>query len=81
MQLKSHSSLDNLMVRFVLYKNELFQLPPTCQGVQVVSGNAWVSMSEQDIVLSKGEETPLKPSRKSVLVSALGKSPAVVEAW
>lgn len=33
------------MLRLVLYKGELYRVPATSQGLQVVSGAAWVTLN------------------------------------
>jgi hypothetical protein len=68
-----------LMLRLMLRDDELFRLPVTSRGVQVVSGQAWLTVDGEDILLRKGEKLCLLARKDSVLVSALGHAPLILE--
>ncbi|MCB0208759.1 MAG: ParB N-terminal domain-containing protein [Anaerolineae bacterium] len=67
------------MLRLVLYKNEVCRIPQSYSEVRVVSGNAWVTMNGRDMFLVRGERANLGSSEDVVLISALGKTPLVLE--
>jgi hypothetical protein len=67
------------MLRLMLRHDELFRLPVTSRGVQVVSGQAWLTVEGEDIFLKNGEKLCLFTRKDSVLVSALGHAPLILE--
>lgn len=75
-----HSTVNQPLYRLMLYKNELIRLPESCRELQVVSGQAWITQADKDIILRSGECAALNPSKDSVLVSALGNKPLIMEA-
>jgi hypothetical protein len=77
--LQSRLNPAKLMLRLMLRHDELFRLPVTSRGVQVVSGQAWLTMDGEDIFLRKGEKFCLLTGKDSVLVSALGHAPLILE--
>lgn len=69
----------NLIVRLMLKHDEVFRLPATSQGVRVVAGLAWLTVSGEDIFLNSGEKLHLLIRKDVVLVSALGNVPLILE--
>ena len=69
----------NLILRLMLRHDELFRLPPTSRGVQVVAGSAWLTVAGEDIFLQCGQTLWLLSGKDSTLVSALGQAPLILE--
>ena len=67
------------MLRLVLYKGEVYRLPATGRSIRILSGIAWATVAGEDMFLVAGETVtfPLRADR--VLVSALSRSPLVLE--
>ena len=53
----------------------VYRLDRRGQNLRVVSGYAWVTMDDQDIILTKGQEMYITPGKSPVLVEALRKQP------
>jgi hypothetical protein len=71
------STLSSL--RLILYKDEVCRLPQDCREIRVLSGRAWVTVSEKDLFLGSGDSLALNPKRTLTLASALGNVPLVME--
>ena len=69
----------NLMVRLVLRRNEVFHLPAVSQGIEVILGTAWVTVKGRDIFLACGEKFLLPTRRDPALISAVGRTPLILE--
>jgi hypothetical protein len=67
------------MLRLLLYRGELYCLPPMRQCIHVSSGSAWITHAGKDIILTQGGKASLASSKDFALVSALGDSPLIVE--
>ncbi|MCB0169752.1 MAG: ParB N-terminal domain-containing protein [Anaerolineae bacterium] len=67
------------LLRLILYKNEVCRIPQAYSEVKVVSGNAWLTMDGRDMFLVRGERASLASHRDTALISALGKTPLVLE--
>lgn len=67
------------LLRLILYKNEVCRIPQAYSEVKVVSGNAWLTMDGRDMFLVRGERASLTSHRDTALISALGKTPLVLE--
>ena len=78
---KSHLNCAKLLLRLVLYKDELFRLPEDCTEVRVLSGNAWLTINGKDITLAQGDKRSINPHKEIVLISTLRNTPLVFEAW
>ena len=76
---QSRRNSARLMLRLMLRHDELFRLPVTSRGVQVVSGQAWLTVNGEDIFLRKGEKLSLFTGKDLALVSALGHTPLILE--
>jgi hypothetical protein len=70
---------SSLILRLMLRHDEVFRLPVTSQGVQVVSGLAWLTVAGEDILLKNGERLWLLAGKEVALVSALGSAPLILE--
>ncbi len=69
----------DVALRLVLYRGEVYRFPPAGRGLRIVKGRAWGSYGGEDIVLSRGDETCLAPSQGFALVSAVGRTPLILE--
>ena len=67
--------------RLLINPGEVYHLPETGRCIRVVSGQAWLTVQGQDIVLSAKDEARLAASHEPKLVSALNRKPLVVEVW
>lgn len=67
--------------RIILMKNEVYKLPQTHRQVQVLSGIAWITLDQQDIILQSSEKTSLPSSKNAVVISALNNVPLILAVW
>jgi hypothetical protein len=67
------------MMRLVLYEGEVYRLPAASQGIRVLAGIAWTTVTGEDVLLRAGEETRFTLGNHIALVSALSRVPLVVE--
>ena len=74
-------NVASLILRLMLYHNEVLRLPGASQGAKVVSGVAWVTVNGRDIFLASGERLWLPSRRDSALISALGYHPLILEVF
>lgn len=51
------------------------------QVVRVVSGNAWITLDGEDILVSRGEEAALQPGEYPPVISSMNGRPLVYEVW
>lgn len=56
---------------FTLSKDEIFRISSRFREVQVLSGVAWLTVADQDIILKPGEKASIVPNQDIALVSAL----------
>jgi hypothetical protein len=79
MTINSDSGQMAQMLRLVLYKGEIFRLPgaPTC--MRVLSGNAWLTVDGQDIIVAGGETASVRTKKDVALVSTFDSAPLVFE--
>lgn len=66
-------------LRFTLEKNEIFRFPLAYRELKVLSGVAWVTIEQKDLILHSGEKIELKSNKDTALISGLGKMPLVLE--
>jgi hypothetical protein len=76
---KSISRSAGVFLRLVLYRGEVYRVPPAGQGVRILRGRAWVTYGGQDILLTRGDETHFASGQDAALVSAVGCAPLVLE--
>jgi hypothetical protein len=76
---KSISRSAGVFLRLVLYRGEVYRVPPAGQGVRILRGRAWVTYGGQDILLTRGDETHFASGQDAALVSAVGCAPLVIE--
>jgi len=69
----------DVALRLVLYRGEVYRFPPTGRGLRILKGQAWVSYAGEDILLGRGDATCLASSRGFALVSAVGRTPLILE--
>ena len=69
------------VTRFELPRGELFIVPRSRRYLQVLSGDAWVSTDERDIVAAPGSCVKLPQTRFPTLVSGLGGQSLLLEIW
>ena len=77
---KQEMNSAKVLLRPVLFKDEVYRLPKACRGVQVLAGRAWLAISGEDIILAQGQKMLFDRDRDGVLVSALGDTPLILEA-
>jgi hypothetical protein len=73
------SPSPGVLLRLVLYRGEVYRVPPAGRGVRILKGRAWVTYGGEDILLARCRETRFAPGRGAALVSALGRAPLVLE--
>jgi len=69
----------DVALRLVLYRGEIYRFPPTGRGLRILKGQAWVSYAGEDILLTRGDATCLASSQGFALVSAVGRTPLILE--
>ena len=69
------------VTRFELPRGELFIIPRSRRFLQVLSGDAWVSMDERDIVAVPGDCVKLPQTRFPTMVSGLAGQSLLLEIW
>ena len=67
--------------RIILMENEVYRLPQTHREIQVLSGIAWITLDQQDIILQSSEKASLPPSKNFALISALNNMPLIMAVW
>jgi len=75
------SGSANVILRLVLYRGEVYRLPPAGRGVRILKGRAWVSHAGQDILLARGDEAHLAAGQGLTLVSTVGCAPLISKSW
>lgn len=78
---KNRLNCAKLLLRLVLYKDEVLRLPEDCKEIRVLSGNAWLTINGKDVTLTQGDRESIAPHKDMVLVSTLRDIPLVFEAW
>lgn len=76
---KNGTNPVGVMVRLMLHDDEVFRLPAASRGVQVVSGLAWLTVAGEDIFLRNDQRLWLVTPKGPALVSALGRTPLILE--
>jgi hypothetical protein len=77
--LEKRLNTTNLMVRLMLCHDEVFRLPVASRSIEVIAGTAWITVNGCDIFLAAREKLWLPSPRDSALISALGRSPLILE--
>ena len=67
--------------RIILMENEVYRLPQTHREIQVLSGTAWITLDQQDIILQSQEKASLPPSKNFAVISALNNMPLILAVW
>ena len=67
--------------RIILMNNEIYRLPRTHREIQVLSGIAWITLDQQDIILHSPEKASLPPSKNFAVISALNNMPLILAVW
>ena len=67
--------------RIILMENEVYRLPQTHREIQVLSGIAWITLDQQDIILQSPEKASLPPSKNFAVISALNNMPLILAVW
>lgn len=84
-QALSHTTFNRAQtaatLRIIVPAGQTIRLPETIQRFEVVSGAAWVTMSEDDIVLQPGETLTVENRPYPVLLSAESKRSLTLECW
>ncbi len=69
----------SVLLRLVLYRGEVYRVPPAGRGVRVLKGRAWATYGGKDLLLTRGDETDFASGQGAALVSAVGRAPLVLE--
>jgi len=69
----------DVALRLVLYRGEVYRFPPAGRGLRILKGRAWVSYAGEDILVARGDEACLASGQGFALVSAVGRSPLILE--
>ena len=67
------------MLRLVLYRDEIFRVPGASTCIRVLSGNAWLTVDGQDIIVAGGETASVRSKKDFALVSTFDSNPLVFE--
>jgi hypothetical protein len=67
--------------RIILMNNEVYRLPQTHREIQVLSGIAWITLDQQDIILQSHKKASLPPSKNFAVISALNNMPLILAVW
>lgn len=59
--------------------NDVAVLPLAIQTVRVLSGTAWITLNQDDIIVKSGEKVTLYPDRYPPVISALDNRQLVYE--
>lgn len=66
------------MSRLVLYAGETFSVDQAFH-IRVISGTAWITVDDQDIVLSENEAAQINPTKTVGLIGPAGKESVMFE--
>jgi hypothetical protein len=69
------------VLRIALLPGELLRMPRFRRHIHVLSGTAWISECNRDIVAERGSCVGLLRARHCALVSGLGAQPLLFEIW
>jgi len=69
----------DVALRLVLYRGEVYRFSPAGRGLRTLKGRAWVTYAGEDIFLARGDEVCLAPSQGFALISAVGRTPLILE--
>jgi hypothetical protein len=67
--------------RFTLENGEAFRVPQAYREFQVLSGVAWLTVGNKDVILRSGEKASLESQKNVAVISALGKMPLILEVF
>ena len=65
--------------QLTLEKGEVFRIPQAYRQFKVLSGVAWLTVGDKDIILHSGEKASLESKKDVAIISALGKMPLILE--
>ncbi len=75
-----HNQAQSLVPELLtLKKDQVFCIPSAYQELHVISGSAWLTLAGQDVILQTGEKAFFTSSQDSIILSALGNMPLIVE--
>ncbi|MBZ0301034.1 MAG: hypothetical protein K8J31_14900 [Anaerolineae bacterium] len=63
---------ENQEQRVTLDDRMAWMLPKDVRGIRVVSGQAWVSLGLEDMVVNTKETLYIHPDRRGAVITALG---------
>ncbi len=69
----------SVVLRLILYHGEVYRLAPTGRWIRILRGRAWVTYAAKDILLARGDEAHFASGQGFALVSAVGRTPLVLE--
>jgi hypothetical protein len=64
---------------FTLFRGNVLRLPKGLLVVQIVSGDAWITLETKDITMKTGEIMLFAVTQANGLISSLGRTPLVIE--
>lgn len=70
---------DDSQRRMRITEDEARTLPSTVRAIRVYSGGAWVSCLDEGVLLYEGQVLNLADDPGSVVVTAIGHTPVVLE--
>jgi len=74
-------TLNNPAMRIIVPAGQTIRLPETIQQFAVVAGNAWVTMTGDDLVLQPGDTMSVENRPYPVILSAESKTSLTIECW
>ena len=75
--LNEHQHQDAQIDTVEFDKDEVRTLRPAPQIITVLSGCAWVTLNEQDIILETGAQFKLSPGKYRAVISSANNNPLV----
>ena len=70
-----------VMLRLLLYQDEVYRLPRAAREVRVLAGRAWLTVAGEDVFVTPGEQLSLSARKDGALISALGQLPLILEIY
>ena len=71
--LNRYGSKASDRVRVSLSEKDALTLPPRTRQIRVISGQAWISLGHEDVVIGPQETLYLHQKRPGAVVTSLGK--------
>lgn len=62
-----------------LNRHQSFRIPQSVDELQVLSGDAWMTVAGRDIILTKQQIASIPYSKDGAIISSIGQQPLVFE--